>query len=164
METINFLNTITNLEIIIIFLIAAAPIGELRLSIPYGLLLTDIPIFNVVFTSIAGNIFSGIFIIHFLPFFLKFFRKIKLINSTYQYVTKRTYSRSYIIQRRKYYGLIFFVSLPLPFTGVWTGSLASNLLGLSKLKSSLAVIIGVLISATVVTTLVSLGMYRFNII
>ena len=164
MESINFLHTITNLEIIIIFLIAAAPIGELRLSIPYGMLLTDVPIIIVVLMSILGNIFSGIFIIHLLPYFLKYLRKIHLINSMYEYATKRTYSRSYIVQRRKYYGLIFFVSLPLPFTGVWTGSLASNLLGLSKFKSSLAVIIGVLISATVVTTLVSLGIYSFNII
>ena len=164
MESLFIYNCITEFDIYIIFLIAATPIGELRLSIPYGLLLTDVPLFFVVFISIVGNIFSGIFIIHLLPYFLKYLRKIHLINSMYEYATKRTYSRSYIVQRRKYYGLIFFVSLPLPFTGVWTGSLASNLIGLSKFKSSLAVIIGVLISATVVTTLVSLGIYSFNII
>ena len=54
-------------------------------------------------------------------------------------------------------GLIIFVGIPLPLTGVWTGSLASYLFGLSKSKSVFAIICGVLISSSIVTSLTIAG-------
>ena len=150
------------MDALIIILIAAAPIGELRLSIPYGLLLTKLPIFTVVLLSIAGNILSGIFIIYLFPKMISILSKIHFVDVIYKKIIKRTYSRSKIIQNRKYYGLIFFVSLPFPFTGVWTGALAANLIGLSKYKSILAIIIGVFISSTIVTSFVKFGLLNIN--
>ena len=163
MELIEILNNITNIQLLIIFIISAAPIGELRFSIPYGLLLTDLSWSSVIIVSIIGNISSGIAILYILPYFVKIITKNSLINRYYTHITRRTYTRSYIIQQRKYYGLIFFVSLPFPFTGVWTGALASNLLGLSKHKSTLAIIIGVFLSSITVTSFVMLGILALSI-
>tara|TARA_A100000164_G_scaffold29969_1_gene23204 strand:+ start:373 stop:570 length:198 start_codon:yes stop_codon:yes gene_type:complete len=53
----------------------------------------------------------------------------------------------------KFYGLILFVGIPLPLTGVWTGSLAAYLFGLSKKKSVLAICVGLLISSFIVTSI-----------
>ena len=53
----------------------------------------------------------------------------------------------------KFYGLIFFVGIPLPLTGVWTGSLAAYLFGLSKKKSILAITSGLILSASIVTSI-----------
>lgn len=147
---------------LIVFLISMAPIGELRFSIPYGIIYTDLSTLAVVLISVIGNILVGAIIIYILPLILSFILKIKIIRQTYFYISKRTYSRSRIIQRRKYYGLIFFVSLPLPFTGVWTGALAANLLGLSKIKSVSAICFGVCISSTIVTLLVNFGLLTFD--
>tara|TARA_B100001094_G_scaffold297876_1_gene321332 strand:- start:1033 stop:1530 length:498 start_codon:yes stop_codon:yes gene_type:complete len=158
MSLLLFLQNMFDLDALIIFLIAAAPIGELRVAIPYGILLTQVPFLNVLILSVVGNIFSGIFIIYFFPKIIIFLSKINFIDKLYKKIIKRTYSRSVIIQNRKYYGLIFFVSLPLPFTGVWTGALAANLIGLSKYKSTLAIIIGVFISSTIVTSFVKFGL------
>ena len=162
MHLFNSLINSSNFDIIIIFLIAAAPIGELRFSIPYGLLLTNIPHFTVIFVSIIGNILAGLFIIYLFPMIINILSKISLINKIYNSIINRTYSKSAVIQKRKYYGLIFFVSLPFPFTGVWTGALASNLIGLSKHKSIVAIILGVCISATAVTLMVYLGIFTIN--
>ena len=51
----------------------------------------------------------------------------------------------------KFIGLLLFVGIPMPFTGVWTGSLAAYLFGLNTFKSMLTIIGGVLLSSTVVT-------------
>ncbi|MET1101637.1 MAG: COG2426 family protein [Pyrodictiaceae archaeon] len=43
-------------------------------------------------------------------------------------------------------GLIVFVALPLPGTGVWTGSLAAYVVGMDKSKAILALFVGGFIS------------------
>jgi uncharacterized membrane protein len=51
---------------------------------------------------------------------------------------------------------MFFVAIPLPITGAWTGSLAAYLFGLKFWKSILFIFLGVCIAAVVVTLLSSL--------
>jgi uncharacterized membrane protein len=51
-------------------------------------------------------------------------------------------------------GLAVFVGIPLPVTGVWTGTGAAWLLGLDWRKSFLAICLGVAMSATIVSLLV----------
>jgi len=43
-------------------------------------------------------------------------------------------------------GLIIFVAIPLPATGVWTGALGAYLLGMDKTKTMISLLIGGLIS------------------
>jgi len=62
------------------------------------------------------------------------------------------------IEAYGYLGVTLFVGIPLPITGAWTGVLGSWILGLSKRKTFLAVVMGVLISATIVTTVTALGL------
>ncbi|MGC8974891.1 MAG: COG2426 family protein [Thermoprotei archaeon] len=49
-----------------------------------------------------------------------------------------------------YLGLTVFVAIPLPMTGAWTASLIAHVFGLSKLRASLAIVIGVLIASVIV--------------
>jgi uncharacterized membrane protein len=60
-------------------------------------------------------------------------------------------------------GIAIFVGIPLPLTGAWTGTLGAWVLGVSRRRTMLAVIIGVIISGTIVTA-VALGVVKcFNI-
>ena len=54
---------------------------------------------------------------------------------------------------RKYgaWGLLLFVAIPMPTTGVYTGALLAWLLGVNRRQSLLAIIVGVLIAAILVT-------------
>ena len=53
-----------------IFILSMLPITELRFSIPYGILMTDLSVFSILLYSIIGNILIGISIIYFIPFFI----------------------------------------------------------------------------------------------
>ena len=57
-------------------------------------------------------------------------------------------------------GLILFVALPVPGTGAWTGALVASLFDLPKKQSALAIFIGVLTCA-VIMTLASYGVLGF---
>ena len=60
---------------------------------------------------------------------------------------------------RKYglLGLMFFVAIPLPITGAWTGTLGAWVLGLDVKKSTAFILLGVLISGIIVTTVLFTG-------
>ena len=52
---------------------------------------------------------------------------------------------------------MFFVGVPLPITGAWTGTLGAWVLGLDRKRSILAASAGVVMSATIVTLILVLG-------
>jgi len=60
-------------------------------------------------------------------------------------------------------GIAVFVAVPLPITGAWTGTLGSWILGVSRRRTMLAVIIGVLAAGAIVSAVVMLGIETFNI-
>ena len=57
-----------------------------------------------------------------------------------------------------YVALMLFVGIPLPGTGAWTGMLAASILGMDFKKSTIAVLLGVLLAAVIVGT-VTLGAF-----
>jgi len=59
-----------------------------------------------------------------------------------------------------FFGLMLFVAIPLPATGAWTGSLVAALFDLPKKYSFLAILLGVLISGTIMS-LASYGVLGF---
>jgi len=60
-------------------------------------------------------------------------------------------------------GVALFVAIPLPVTGAWTGTLGAWVLGLSKRKTLLAVILGVIIAGAIVTAVMLLGLSALQI-
>ena len=56
-----------------------------------------------------------------------------------------------------FWGVAVFVGIPLPVTGAWTGTLGAWILGLSRRKTLLAILIGVAISGLIVSAVVLLG-------
>ena len=76
------------------------------------------------------------------------------IQSGLNFLYNRTRSKTKIIQKYKYFGLILFVGIPLPLTGAWTGCLASHIFGFSKKRTLIAIIVGLFISSTLMSMIV----------
>ena len=58
--------------------------------------------------------------------------------------------------------LMLFVGIPLPGTGAWTGTLAASMLDLDKKKSSVAVMIGVVMAGLIMLLISYLGSIGIN--
>ena len=139
-----------NIDLIEIFIISMLPITELRFSIPYFILIERLSWFKVYIVSIVGNILIGILIVTIIGPIMNFFKKNYYLKRIITFIINRTRKKSKIIELYKFLGLVLFIGIPAPFTGVWTGSLAAYLLSFEKKKSYLGIIIGVMISATIV--------------
>ena len=101
--------------------------------------------------AIAGNMFL-------VPFGLLFLHKIEkklstigffknAMNIVFPRIRKRASKK---IQRYEYFALIFFVAVPLPFTGAGLGVLIAYLFDLKFSLSLIMIFIGVLISSLLV--------------
>ena len=149
----NFLDLISNNEHLKVFILSMLPITELRGSIPWAIKFYSISVTEIVMLSIIGNILIGILILYALGPIMKLLSKNTLFKNILIFIFKRTKKKGKMIYLLKFYGLIIFVGIPMPLTGVWTGSLAAYLFGLSRKKSIIAITTGVLISSFIVTSI-----------
>ena len=58
-----------------------------------------------------------------------------------------------------YFALMFFVAIPLPGTGVWTGTMVAWAMGLDRWRSFAAIAAGTVIAGLIVL-LISLGIFN----
>ena len=147
------------------FLLAMLPLTELRASIPIALEIFNLSIWEAFFYSILGDIIPAILIIFFIgPFSEKFSKKYKIARRFFKWLFKRTRKRfkdGYATWGK--IALIFFVAIPLPVTGAWTGAIAAWLFGIEKKEAIAYIILGIII-AGVLVTLLSLGFLNiFNL-
>jgi uncharacterized membrane protein len=66
------------------------------------------------------------------------------------------------VEKWGWFGITLFVAVPLPITGAWTGTLGAWVLGLSKRRTMLAVILGVIIAGAIVTAVTILSIQALD--
>lgn len=142
----------------IVVIISMLPIIELRGAIPVGIFMFGFSWQKAAVLSIIGNMLPIPFILIFMNAIVALLRKTKAGRSFTDWLFKRTRKKSKIIERYETAGLVFFVGIPLPGTGGWTGSFAAYLFGLKFWKALLFIFIGVLLAAVAVTLLCQTGM------
>jgi len=115
---------------ILVILVAALPVVELRGAIPLGFSLGMSP-WHVFLLAVCGNL-------------LPIFPLVWLIRPGYNWLRRRnltvladrilarTRLKSASVARYGAIGLLLFVAVPLPGTGAWTGALAAFVLGIPK--------------------------------
>ena len=139
---------------IVVMLIAATPILELRAAIPYALLLEPkLSLWLALLLGVIGSWLPAFFIVFFLEHLEPWLRKSKYLNGVIDKVYAKTRANSQQIKEMEFFGLVLFVGIPLPGTGVWTGALAGYLLGLSPWKIILASLLGTTLAGILMTFL-----------
>ncbi|MBN1368081.1 MAG: small multi-drug export protein [Dehalococcoidales bacterium] len=142
---------------LIIIIISALPIIELRGAIPVGINLFGMPWYFVILLAIIGNLLPVPLLLLFFQTLVKYIRRIplgaKLVNPIVRHAEKHSAS----VEKYQRIGLIIFVGIPLPWTGAWTASIISSLLGISFARAFFAIAAGVVISGIIVTVLCLMG-------
>ncbi len=157
-QIIYYLSSLPNELITVI--ISMLPIVELRGAIPWALAGPPIggglPVYSAVFFAIIGNLIPVIPLLLFFEKIYKWLSPVPVFNRFFEWLFNRTRKKGELIEKYEFWGLVVFVGIPLPVTGAWTGTLAAFLFGIKLWKSFLAIILGLLMSSTIVT-LLSLG-------
>jgi len=143
-------------EILKTFIISLVPTIEMRGSIPVAITLYKLHPLLASIIGILGSFTPAPLILWGIPKLFPFFEKIHILKNFIKYLEKRSLKKG---EKIKKYGLIFltiFVAIPLPGSGAWTGTLIALFMGLPYKESLIAIFIGLILSAIIVT-LTTLG-------
>lgn len=146
--------------------ISMIPIVELRGAIPFGSSKeiwgdNALSVWEASLYSVIGSIISAVIIILLLIPIFNFLKKTKFFGRlVYSFEEKFKKQSDKIVEEsennknkglKKWLGVMTFVAIPLPLTGVWTGSAVAVFLQLGFLKSFTAVSVGAIIAALIMT-------------
>lgn len=140
-------------------LIAMLPIAELRLAIPTAVAGYDMTIAQAYFWSVIGNLIPVMALVFFLEKVSTFLsRKYAVWDRFFKWLFARTHKRAKDkIEKYGPWGLFFFVAIPLPVTGGWTGAVAAFIFGIKKRQSMPAIFLGILAAGVIVSILTVMG-------
>ena len=136
-----------------VLLTAALPIIELRGAIPVGISLGMSPLHATVISFIGSMIPVPIILFTIRPIF-NYLKKTKLCKNLINKLTNKSINNNGgKIQKYGAWGLMLIVAIPLPGTGVWSGSLAASLLDMRFKWAFPAILVGNLIAAIIIMAL-----------
>ena len=134
-----------------VFVVSMLPVFELRGGIPVGYAMGMQSPVMIYLIAVAGNFLPVIPILTLLGPAERILRRFKTMDRFFDWLFKRTVSRSDLIRKYESLGLILFVAIPLPMTGAWTGSIAAYLFKLPLRMAIPCIILGILIAGVVVS-------------
>ncbi len=141
---------------IITFFISMVPLVELRGGVPFGTGM-DLPWHWCLIVCMIGNMIPVPFIFFFARKLLIWGSDKKIIGKFCSFCLQKGEKGGKKLQEKAgrgiYVALLLFVGIPLPGTGAWTGTLAASILDLDFKKSTLAVVLGVLLAGLIMTVL-----------
>lgn len=138
-----------------IFLISMVPFIELRGAMIYAAV-AEMPFLPSLLCCVIGNILPVPFLIKFAKTVLFHLSKIDKIGWVFQKIIDRGNEKAVKVRKAELLGLFAFVAIPLPGTGAWTASLIATLLQLRVLKSSFAILLGI-IACGIIMGILSFG-------
>ncbi len=138
-------------SILMTLLISMVPVLELRAAIPAGVIAgLDIPV--VVAAAIIGNLIPIPFIIVFIRKIFKWMQtKSEKLAALVKRLEDKADRKKDKVLKYEFWGLMFFVAIPLPGTGAWTGALIAAMLDMQLKRAFPAIAAGVVIAAVIVT-------------
>ncbi len=155
-----FPNSLLDLNLakeLVVLIISALPITELRGALPVAINLFHFPWYYALLLALIGNLLPVPFLLLFLNSLSRLFGRWSPLRRGMEWLFERTSRRGDIIRRYGSIGLALFVAVPLPMTGAWTASLIAVLLGLDFKHAFLAILAGVVIAGVIVLCLCLLG-------
>jgi uncharacterized membrane protein len=134
-----------------VFLISTLPISELRGAIIYGHTLTNASPLAIYLTAVAGNFVPVVPLLLLLGPAERALRRFPVLDRFFDWLFRRTVSRSDLIRRYQAVGLVLFVAIPAPMTGAWTGSVAAYLFKFPLRLAVPCIILGICLAGGIMT-------------
>jgi uncharacterized membrane protein len=149
------------------FLVSMVPLIELRGAIPIAVSM-GLDYFPALIVSVIGNMLP-------VPVIYLFARKVLIWGKDKKYIGKFF---TYCIEKGEkggqklvaktgrgglFIALMFFVGIPLPSTGAWTGTLAASFLNMGLRSTTLSVSLGVILAGIIMGIISLTGVHVFGL-
>ncbi|MCG8484423.1 MAG: small multi-drug export protein [Clostridia bacterium] len=146
----NYFNFLT--RELAVFIIAMLPLAELKVAIPFGVSM-GMNTYHATILGILGSMVPVPFILLLLRPVIAWFRKTRIGNKIADAITRRVMHKSKKVKKYRILGLFIFVAIPLPTTGVWTGSAIAALFNMRIRNALIAIFLGNCCAATIMMVL-----------
>ena len=141
------------LKYVCVFFISMVPLIELRGAVPIGITYFGLNEYVTLAVCIIGNMIP-------VPIIYLFARKVLIWGSTwkhgsglFKWILRKGEKAGKKLTKNgdagMFIALMLFVGIPIPGTGAWTGTLAASMLDMNWKKTTLAVILGVLMAGII---------------
>lgn len=138
------------LEIIIAMLWSISPFGEAKVGIPYAIF-NDVNIYIAFIACFAANVLVYPLMLFFLDGINRYFLKWRFYKKSAIYVARKAkLGAKKNVMKYGFWGLLIFVMLPIPGTGVYAGTIATYLFMLDRKRAFIANTIGIFLSCVIV--------------
>lgn len=149
-------------KILVTVIISMVPIIELRGAIPVAILLHGMNPILAFVCSVVGNLIPVPFIIIFIRKIFAWIRKcFPKLNRMVDRLEEKGKSKKDAVLKYGFWGLFFFVAIPLPGTGAWTGALIAAMMDMRLKRAFPSILLGVVTAGVTVTVLVSAGLAAY---
>ncbi|MDD5454680.1 MAG: small multi-drug export protein [Candidatus Ratteibacteria bacterium] len=142
---------------LVVIIISALPISELRGGIPLGMALYGFSAVKSFWLAVIGNFIPVIPLLLLFKPVREFLNKWKPLKTFFDWFCERTKRNAKVVEKYEAIGLALFVAVPLPFTGAWTGCVAAMLFKLNFKYSLMAILVGIFIAGVIVAILSTAG-------
>lgn len=148
-------------EEIVVALIAVIPIVEARLAVPIAIRYGLSAPYGWLLSFIGSSLIVPVLLLVLIPF-IRWLSKTKLFRKVGETIYEKFEKKSQGITDddgkkksdfKKMLGVFLFVAVPLPLTGVWTGSAVASIIKLKYPKAVLSVIAGNFVASGIITLL-----------
>ncbi len=143
-----------------VIILSAAPISEVRGSIPVGLAL-GMPLSSLLPLAVITNIVSVLPVVLGFNWVADRLADKPILGGIISRLIRRARSKEEMVRRYGVFAIILFVAIPLPVTGAWTGSLVAAVFGMRFGQVVLCLTLGVIIATTIVTFLSLAAIHAF---
>lgn len=149
-------------DLLIAMLWSVSPLGEAKVGIPYALL-NGVNIYVAFFFCFIANVMVFPIMTFFLDVINRYFIRWYYYKKAAIFVARRAkVGAAKNVKKYGFWGLMIFVLIPLPGTGVYAGTIAGYLFGLERKQAFLANTIGIFISCVIIWVGTIAAMKGFN--
>ena len=143
---------------LLIIVVSAAPVIELRGGIPLALSQGFIPAAAIAL-ALVGNLVVIPILLWGFQWMENLLMRWPFTQRLLEWIFARSRRKGRWIERLGSLGLVLLVAIPLPGTGAWTGAIASRLLGIPIKKALPWIAVGVVV-AGILVLFASLGAFQ----
>lgn len=141
------------MDILKVIFWSAVPVLEQRWAIPFGINIKEMNPLIVFIASYFGSLLPVPFILLMFNRIFDWLGKYKIFSALYNFIDRKINKNRARFEKYEETALITFIAIPLPTTGVWTGTAVAAFLKLDFKKSVKCAMAGAFISAVIITIL-----------
>ncbi|MFP3903963.1 MAG: COG2426 family protein [Armatimonadota bacterium] len=145
---------------VVVALLSAAPISEIRGGIPAGIFM-DMPLWKVLLIGIPANVVSVIPVLLFFNWAAERLEDKPFLGRIITHMLHKARSKEEMVNKYGVWAVTLFVAVPLPVTGAWTGATVAAVFGMHLWRAVACITVGVMIASSIViaATYGSIGIF-----